>query len=74
LIERLAQHGITAIIPVEERELLGPAEHFPHAADFANTTVSLPAYPSLEDDDVSHIVAALRSITADEPSLVRLAR
>jgi perosamine synthetase len=74
LIERLAQHGITAISPVEERELLGPAEHFPHAAAFANTTVSLPAFPSLQDDDVGHIVAALRSIAADEPSLVRLAR
>jgi perosamine synthetase len=73
LIERLAQHGITAIIPVEERELLGPAEHFPHAVAFANTTVSLPAYPSLQDGDLSHIVASLRSIAVDEPSLVRRA-
>jgi perosamine synthetase len=73
LIERLAQRGITAIVPVEERELLAAAEHFPHAAAFANSTVSLPIYPSLRDGDVSHIVAALRSIAAREPSLVRLA-
>jgi perosamine synthetase len=72
LIERLAQHGVTAIVPVEKRELLGPAEHFPRATEFADTTVSLPAYPSLQDCDVSNIVASLRSIAAEEPSLVRL--
>jgi perosamine synthetase len=73
LIERLAQRDITAIVPVEERELLGPAEQFPHASEFANATVSLPIFPSLSDDDVRHIVSSLRSIAAEEPALVRLA-
>ena len=74
LIEELARRGITAIVPVEARELLGSAEQFPRAAAFANSTVSLPNYPSLQDEHVSHIAASLRSIAAEEPSLVRLAR
>jgi perosamine synthetase len=73
LIERLAQRGITAIVPVEKRELLGPAEQFPHATEFANATVSLPIFPSLSDDDVRHIVSSLRSIAAEEPALIRFA-
>jgi perosamine synthetase len=73
LIERLAQRGVTAIVPVEERELLGPAEQFPRATEFANSTVSLPIFPSLSDDDVRHIVSSLRSIAAEEPALIRFA-
>lgn len=66
LIERLAQSGVAAIVPVEDWELLGPAEQFPNAARFARSTVSLPTYPSLSPAEQDRIIDALATVT--EPS------
>jgi dTDP-4-amino-4,6-dideoxygalactose transaminase len=58
---------VEAIVPVEDWELLGPAQDYPAALAFARTTVSLRTYPSLSDDDMRHIVAALRELDFDRP-------
>jgi perosamine synthetase len=60
VIDKLAQHHIKAIVPVEDWELLGPAEQFPHAAALTRTTVSLPTYPSLSDEELLRIADVLR--------------
>ncbi len=73
LIERLAQRGVRAIVPVEDWELLGPAEQFPQSAGFARTTVSLPTYPSLQDKDLLHVVELLRAIASEKSSMLRIA-
>jgi perosamine synthetase len=66
LIARLAQAGAAAIVPVEDWELLGPAEQFPNAARFARSTVSLPTYPSLSPAEQDQIVDVFSTVT--EPS------
>jgi perosamine synthetase len=63
LIERLARGGITAITPVEDWELLGPAEQFPNAAALARSTVSLPTYPALSREDQDQIIKVLAPVT-----------
>jgi perosamine synthetase len=45
VISALSASGITAIVPTEDRELLGTPELFPNAAHLSRTTVSLPLYP-----------------------------
>jgi len=65
LIAELRRRDVEAIVPVEDWELLGPAQDYPAALAFARTTVSLPTYPSLSDDDMRHIVAALRELDFD---------
>jgi perosamine synthetase len=62
VIEQLAYGGIKAIVPVEDWELLGPADQFPRAAEFARTTLSVPAYPSLSDEDLTQIIETLQVI------------
>ena len=56
VIEALARNGITAIVPVEDWELLAEAAEFPHARHFTHHTVSLPTYPLLRNEDVARIV------------------
>lgn len=55
VIAALATAGIRAIVPIEERELLDDSTHYPAALALANTTVSLPAYPMLREEDVVRI-------------------
>jgi perosamine synthetase len=56
LIEHLARHDIGAIVPVEEWELLSGPDGFHNAATFSRTTVSLPTYPFLRNEDVARII------------------
>jgi perosamine synthetase len=63
LIERLARGGVTAITPVEDWELLGPAEQFPNAAQLARSTVSLPTYPALSREEQDQIIKVLAPAT-----------
>lgn len=69
VIEALADRGIKAIVPVEEWELLGPADRFPNAAALARTTVSLPTYPSLRNEDLSEVVDTLARVSVPSASL-----
>ncbi len=65
LIEQLGRDGIKAIVPVEDWELLAPAENFANAAAFARTSLSLPVFPSLSDADVARIVDSVgRTVAA----------
>jgi perosamine synthetase len=66
LIDRLARAGVAAIVPVEDWELLGPAEQFRNAARFARSTVSLPTYPLLSPAEQDQITDVLSTVT--EPS------
>ncbi len=61
-IEALAQNGITAIVPLAEWELLAPSEGFPNAAALARSTISLPIYPSLSDEDASRVIDAMNGL------------
>ena len=51
----LASEGIRSIVPIEEYELLDDPIKYPAALGLANSTLSLPAYPSLREEDVSRI-------------------
>ena len=57
LIEALQREGIRAIVPIEQWELLDQPERHPHALELSRTTVSLPLYPSLSDEDAHRIAA-----------------
>ncbi|MDP9018839.1 MAG: DegT/DnrJ/EryC1/StrS family aminotransferase [Candidatus Eremiobacteraeota bacterium] len=59
MISHLRTCGISAIVPTQEWEL--PDGDFPEALKLARSTVSLPIYPSLKDDDVRLIVESLQS-------------
>jgi perosamine synthetase len=56
LLARLDQGGVKAIVPIEDWELLGPGESFPNAQHLTRTTVSLPLYPSLSDDEADQVI------------------
>jgi perosamine synthetase len=59
IIDKLAQYDIKAIVPVEDWELLGAAEQYPNATALTRTTVSLPTYPLLSDEELSRILDVL---------------
>jgi perosamine synthetase len=59
IIDNLARYDIKAIVPVEDWELLGPADQYPNAAALTRTAVSLPTYPSLSDEELSRIIDVL---------------
>ena len=46
-------YGIKTIIPIEERELLCK---LPNAADFCSTSLSIPIYPNLSDEQVQFVI------------------
>jgi perosamine synthetase len=60
VIGKLARHDIAAIVPVEDWELLAPPDQYPNAAALTRTTVSLPTYPSLSDQERSRVVDVLK--------------
>lgn len=53
----LFEHGIRAIIPVTENELLTTNTLVPNATDLSKKTLSIPIYPSLSDDDTNKIIS-----------------
>lgn len=59
VIARLAEAGVSAIIPVETWEILDCPEAYPFALDMARTTVSLPVYPSLSDKELAVVLDCL---------------
>ena len=60
VISVLAAHGARAIIPIDERELLNNPARYPIAMRLTSTTVSLPAYPALHEEDVIRIAHVAR--------------
>lgn len=60
IIDSLSKAGVKAIVPVEDWELLGVPEKFPSALQLTKETVSLPVYPSLDNDDVKKIISVVK--------------
>lgn len=60
VIEALAAASIKAIVPIEDWELLGEPKSFPNAAALSRSTVSLPCYPSLTNEDADAVIAAVK--------------
>ena len=56
IIAALAKHNISAVIPLQQRELFGSKELYPNASYWTHNTISLPIYPSLSDDEVKRII------------------
>lgn len=57
MIDGLNRVGIKSIIPIEYWELLSDDYgKFPNAYSLSKSTISLPLYPSLMDDDIEHII------------------
>lgn len=63
VITALSAVGIRAIVPIEECELLDNPESYPAARLWANSTVSLPAYPGLQEEDVIRIARIAKEAT-----------
>lgn len=61
VIETLATRGVKAIVPVEDWELLGGGDSFPHALELSRQSVSLPLYPTLPDEAVEAIIAGVQA-------------
>jgi perosamine synthetase len=59
IIAQLQGAGISAIVPIEQRELLAPEQDCPNAFELARSTVSLPCFPSLTDTEIRLIVETL---------------
>lgn len=59
IIQALKDKGISAIVPLEEWELLGSPADFPNASELCRTTVSLPLYPTLTNRELQVILAAM---------------
>lgn len=55
VIEALEAEGVRAIVPIKEVELLDTPSDYPLARTLANSTVSLPIYPELREQDVMRI-------------------
>lgn len=53
--------NVKATIPLQSHELLGAIEQFPVAFQWTQNIVSLPIYPTLSDEDVERITAAVLS-------------
>ena len=65
-LARFQDHGVRAIVPIEDWELLDDAERYPRAAALTRSTLSLPAYPSLSDDEIGRVIEA--ASTLDQPT------
>lgn len=59
-IQKLTSVGVRAIVPIETSELLDTPESYPNAHLLSQTTVSLPVYPSLTDEDAQRIAHILQ--------------
>lgn len=62
IIQRLAENGVRAIVPVERRELLDRPESYPIAKLLTEHTVSLPIFPSLHEDNAKSISNIARNL------------
>lgn len=54
--QALLKKEIKTIIPLEDWELLGNGCDFPNALAFTRSSLSLPVYPSLNDDQINYII------------------
>lgn len=62
ILSALKQQNISAVIPLQDLELLGPKERYPNAYHWTQTTVSLPIYPTLKDEEVKKIIHIVKNV------------
>lgn len=51
---------VKAIVPTEDRELLGDAQLCPVAYRWTQETVSIPIYPTLQDEKIERILLEVK--------------
>jgi perosamine synthetase len=56
----LKESGVETKIPIEDWELLGEKSLYENALSLTKKTISLPIYPSLKDEQVDEIIAAIK--------------
>ena len=61
LISTLGAQGIRAIVPIEDWELLDASDAHHNAKALTRSTVSLPIYPSLSEQDAKRIAQVARA-------------
>ena len=59
IIHKLSSVGVKAIIPTEDWEILGDYDMLPNSLTLSRETVSLPIYPTLNDQDIDIILSAI---------------
>lgn len=57
--DSLAEVGISAIVPIEDWEVMGNPEQYPRAIKLSRETLSLPIYPSLLNKNVNKIINSI---------------
>ena len=62
LIQKLMENRVQAINPLETWELLGNSNQFLSSIKMSQRTISLPCYPSLNDENLKEIEIALNGI------------
>jgi perosamine synthetase len=62
VIQELADRSISAIVPIEDWELLDEPGRHPHALELSRSTVSLPIHPALQDEEIDRVCDALRTL------------
>ena len=62
MIEALYEANVKSIVPIEDWELLGDGRLYPNAYILTKSTVSLPLYPSLSDDEIESVLKGVFSI------------
>ncbi len=60
--EKLLKQSIKTIIPIEDWELLDDGSKYRNSYNLTQTTLSLPIYPSLTNEDVLNIVIELNKV------------
>ena len=60
--DKLLKQSINTIIPIEDWELLDDGSKYRNSYNLTQTTLSLPIYPSLTNEDVLNIVNALNKV------------
>lgn len=59
-LRSLHEDGVSAIVPIEDYELLDTDGSYPHALHLAHHAVSLPIYPGLTGSQVTHVINAVK--------------
>lgn len=62
IIEKLSLCGIKVINPMEDFEILQDIESSPVAHAWTSRTISLPIYPSLNDEEIDYIIGEVKKI------------
>lgn len=62
IIDALAAQGVRCIVPIKKTELLADPNKFPIAQKLTETTVSLPLFPDLRENDVISIARVVRNV------------